>query len=277
MKRMMKLLLIVAVVTTLGLSAAAPVNAAGETNTSAVNVMVEGIPVQWTDVRPFIDGNDRTMVPLRAVADAMGLDVEWDAENRTAVFTGMVIGTWYVPYQRTYYVPIGSKESYYIDEINMREIGGGIERTTTVVPMDTEAVIVNDRTFAPIRFIAESFAYTVDWDEESRTVLIMAPAYLDPEMGCLGLDEEWGLFYIYRSRDYEEIASVELISALADGEEVYGEVDMIEGPHGAVAGLKLEWDCGLYVQHVAVTLQIVLKSGQTVLYNGTCDLTNYPR
>jgi len=33
-------------------------------------------------------------------------------------------------------------------------------------------VIVNDRTFAPIRYLAEHFGFTVGWDGATKTVVI---------------------------------------------------------------------------------------------------------
>ena len=50
---------------------------------TAVEATVNGRAVTWTDTAPFIDANNRTMVSLRAVADAMGLTVDWDAATRT--------------------------------------------------------------------------------------------------------------------------------------------------------------------------------------------------
>ena len=40
------------------------------------------------------------------------------------------------------------------------------------VQLDCEAQIMNDRTMVPLRFIAESFGIEVDWEQETRTVLI---------------------------------------------------------------------------------------------------------
>ena len=117
--------------------------------TAAVEVMVNGSYVTWTDAWPFIDENNRTMVPLRAVADAMGLTVGWDGKAREASFTDG---------SRAIYFPIGSRTA--------RTGGGG------QVQMDTAAVIVNDRTYAPIRYLAEYFGFSVGWDGTTRTVLI---------------------------------------------------------------------------------------------------------
>ena len=38
--------------------------------------------------------------------------------------------------------------------------------------IDTAPTVINDRTMLPIRFIAESFKFDVDWDEATRTVTI---------------------------------------------------------------------------------------------------------
>ena len=121
---------------------------------SGITVTINGTAVQWTDVQPFINSDNRTMVPLRAVGEALGLSVSWDGTAREAIFSN---GT------KTIYFPINSK--YYRTE------GGGYGS------MDTAAVIVNDRTFAPIRYLAEYFGYTVGWDGNTRTVLITGGGY----------------------------------------------------------------------------------------------------
>jgi len=115
----------------------------------AVSVTVNGTAVQWTDAAPFTDTNGRTMVPLRAAADALGLSVAWDGETREASFSDG---------GKTLFFPIGSAAA---------RTSGGEE-----IPMDTAAVIVNDRAYAPVRCLAEYFGYTVDWDGASRTVII---------------------------------------------------------------------------------------------------------
>lgn len=121
----------------------------GNTESPALSVTVNGNAVQWTDAEPFIDENGRTMVPLRAVGDALGLTVDWDNTLREATFTN---GT------KTIYFPIDSTTARTSD-------GQSIQ-------MDTAAVIVNDRTYAPVRYLAEFFGFTVGWDGTTRTVSI---------------------------------------------------------------------------------------------------------
>ena len=114
-----------------------------------LSVTVNGKAVQWTDAEPFIDANSRTMVPLRAVADAMGLTVDWDGDAREASFSN------------------GSKTIYFPIDSTAARTGDG-----SIVQMDTAAVIVNSRTYAPIRYLAEYFGYTVGWDGATKTVSI---------------------------------------------------------------------------------------------------------
>ena len=113
------------------------------------DVTVKGEHVTWTDAAPFIDANSRTMVPLRAVGETLGLTVEWDSAAREASFTD---GT------KTIYFPIDSKTARTSDG--------------STVEMDTAAVIVDSRTYAPIRYLAQFFGFTVDWDGAARTVII---------------------------------------------------------------------------------------------------------
>ena len=124
----------------------------GSSTRSKINVNVSGTPVQWTDAEPFIDKNSRTMVPLRAVGEALGLQVDWNGTSREAIFTN---GT------KTIYFPIDSTR--YRTE------------TGSYGTMDTAAVIVKSRTYAPIRYLAEYFGYTVSWDGSTKTVGLTAP------------------------------------------------------------------------------------------------------
>ncbi len=114
-----------------------------------VHVEVSGEAVIWTDAEPYIDTNNRTMTPFRVVGDALGLTIAWDSGTREASFSD---GT------RTIYFPIESTTA----------------RTSegATITMDTSAVIVNGRTYAPVRYLAEFFGYSVGWDAPARTVKI---------------------------------------------------------------------------------------------------------
>ncbi|HWP98084.1 MAG TPA: copper amine oxidase N-terminal domain-containing protein [Syntrophomonadaceae bacterium] len=99
------------------------------------------------DVPPMIiDG--RTMVPLRAIFEAMGAKVSWDADTNTA--TGEKDGIKVI-------VPVGSV----FPTIN------GVAKT-----LDVPAQIVNGRTLAPLRFVGEAFGGSVSWNADTQTVSI---------------------------------------------------------------------------------------------------------
>ncbi|MBP3447825.1 MAG: N-acetylmuramoyl-L-alanine amidase [Clostridia bacterium] len=103
-----------------------------------------------SDVEPYIE-NSRTMVPVRMITEKMGYDVLWNPVTRMV--------TIYSPEKRV-----------------VLTIDNAIARIgDDTVRMDTPAVIRQDRTFVPIRFVSENFGYDVDWDNDTRSVLITKP------------------------------------------------------------------------------------------------------
>ena len=123
-----------------------------ETDTPTdISVTVNGRDVTWTYAKPFIDENGRTMVPLSALSAYLYFGYGWDAEKRVATFSD-----W------------GGRKviSFTIGDSVARTAGGG------TIQMDTAAVIRDDRTYAPARYLAEYFGYTVSWDAATRTVII---------------------------------------------------------------------------------------------------------
>ncbi len=100
--------------------------------------------------------NERTLLPVRAIVEALGGTVEWDENTRTASL------------------------SYGPDNIELT-----IDSTTaylngTAYTLDTTPVIINDRTMLPIRFIAESFGLEVGWEQSSQTVTVSNPTMTSP-------------------------------------------------------------------------------------------------
>ena len=100
--------------------------------------------------QPPVIVNDRTLVPMRAIFEALGATVSWNAETRTA--TGVKDG-------KTVSVTIDKKEIV-ID---------GTPKT-----IDTSAQIINDHTMVPARAIAEAFDCDVSWNASQKQVIINA-------------------------------------------------------------------------------------------------------
>ena len=117
-----------------------------------IQVIVNGQKVQFPDQQPFINKDNRTLVPVRAPMEAAGAAVTWnDAARQAIVAKG----------DKTAVFTIGSKQY---------TVNGNVQQ------MDTEAQIAGNRTVFPIRFVAEAIGLTVSWDEKTRTVGIMPSA-----------------------------------------------------------------------------------------------------
>ncbi|RIE05874.1 stalk domain-containing protein [Candidatus Cryosericum terrychapinii] len=97
---------------------------------------------------PPIIREGRTLLPIRAVIEALEGSVGWDAVARKATVT---LGT------HTIEIWIGS---------NQARVNGAD------VPLDVAAMIVNSRTLLPLRFVAENLGCIVTWDPVGRTVTI---------------------------------------------------------------------------------------------------------
>ncbi|MPM08135.1 hypothetical protein SDC9_54447 [bioreactor metagenome] len=123
-----------------------------EIGSDVLTVKFNGEAVVFPDAQPFIDGNNRTMIPLRAVTETMGADVDWNQDSQTAVIEQNGI---------TIMVPVGS------ETISVTKDG-----VTSTVTMDTQAVLANNRTYVPIRFVAESLGAWVSYSDLFSTVQI---------------------------------------------------------------------------------------------------------
>ena len=118
---------------------------------SDVKILLDGNEVK-SDVAPFIQ-NDRTMVPARAIFEAMGAQVTWDAENKTVLM-------------------VRQKDSEFTSVVLQIGLEYAFVNSENV-SLDAPAVIVNDRTFVPLRFITEAFNESITWDDATRTVSIV--------------------------------------------------------------------------------------------------------
>ncbi|AOT68305.1 stalk domain-containing protein [Geosporobacter ferrireducens] len=103
------------------------------------------------DVPPtVVEG--RTLVPLRAIFEALGARLEWD--NATKTVTGTKGNTIVI-------LQIGNK----VAMIN------GIKKE-----LEVPGTIIDNRTLVPARFIAEALGAKVDWDNNTKTVVIKSVA-----------------------------------------------------------------------------------------------------
>ena len=96
---------------------------------------------------PYIS-NDRTMVPVRAVAESFNCNVGWDGATRKVTITST---------DKEINLFIDSTTAY----VNGQE-----------VTLDVAPQITNDITFVPVRFVTENMGYNVAYIPEVKSVLI---------------------------------------------------------------------------------------------------------
>lgn len=109
-------------------------------------VMINGV-VQVYDQPPVIL-NDRTLVPLRGIFEALGATVSWEQNTKTVTATKE--GT-------TIRLTIGSAKAH---------------KNGMTINLDQPPQLINDRTMLPVRFVSEALGAEVNWDQRIRTVVI---------------------------------------------------------------------------------------------------------
>ena len=111
------------------------------------------------DVAPFIE-NNRTMLPLRCIAQLLGAEVEWNKKTRTASFT-----------------KDGLRADIQIDG-NKIVLSNG-----KVIKLDTKVRIVSGRIILPLTNISQLFGLSngnlddgisqdIEWDNANKNVII---------------------------------------------------------------------------------------------------------
>lgn len=115
-----------------------------------ITVTVNGQEIDFSvydNVMPFIE-NDRTLIPIRAIAENMSFTVDWDGAERLVT------------------VKNDSTDIVFVIDGAAATVNG------EEISLDAPARIVDDRTFVPLRFVSENMGATVEWEEESRMITI---------------------------------------------------------------------------------------------------------
>ena len=99
------------------------------------------------DVAPKIV-NDRTMLPIRFIAEKLGAKVEWLGDTSTVMISAD-----------------GIEISLLIGE-NFATVNG------EKIELDSPSFVENDRTFLPLRFVSENLGAKVLWNGKTQTVII---------------------------------------------------------------------------------------------------------
>jgi len=102
---------------------------------------------------PPIIKNSRTLLPIRAIIEALGGTIAWNAVARKVTVT---LGT------KTLQLWIGKSVA------TVNGVSTSIDSTNAKVVPE----IINGRTMLPLRFVSENLGTTVGWDQNTQTITI---------------------------------------------------------------------------------------------------------
>lgn len=115
---------------------------------AAPTVTLDGQQMSF-EVSPVTD-NGRTLVPLRAIFEAMGATVTWDPGAQTATA---------IKGDTTVILPLASTSP---------TINGQVKT------LDVPAKAINGSILAPLRFVSEAFGGTVAWNQDIQLITILS-------------------------------------------------------------------------------------------------------
>ena len=180
------------------------------------------------DVPPQII-NGRTLVPMRAIFEELGATVDWNGDTKTATS---------VREDKTIILTIDSYTMYVNDE---------------KVTLDVAPCLINGRTMVPARAVSESFDLKVDWDNDTRSVLITTADSLDEKILTKIGDYEI-------SQSYYNCIYYMLCSSYSQYEQYFGENWLNEDTgYGMTIGEMIEEDTKSQIEQMA-TAAIIAKN-----------------
>lgn len=117
---------------------------------SPIKLVVNGKKIT-SDADPYIS-NDRTLVPIRVIAEELDSVVEWDNDNRA--------------------VHISKEDIHILLRIDSNLVEYTNDNETSYTIIDVAPQITEDRTFVPIRLISNALGVGIEWNNDERAVYI---------------------------------------------------------------------------------------------------------
>lgn len=184
-----------------------------------ITLYINGIDARDYKEQPIVR-EDRLFLPVRSVTEAMGVKADWDKKSKTVtvVDVKMVVG-------EKDYVAKGEKKT-----------------------MDVAPFIEKDRTYVPVRFLAEGMKLPVTWDEKHRAAVVGeykgAPTFTPNETVTYGnitfsLPKDWEkqLTITYA---YDRVAFYDKMNhEVQDGYGVIADITPMADPKSPVPAILL--------------------------------------
>jgi uncharacterized protein YkwD len=209
----------------------------------SVSIFINGQQLISDDPVTII--SDRVFIPLRAVTEAFGASVAWEESTQMITITYKA---------STVRLTIGSTQAQLI-----------LTGETRSLLFDTAPVLINDRTYVPLRAISEAFGADVGWDGNTRTVNISISDGVILEIGTRKIvcgESESELLLALGQPDRQGIGAEGLTWYSYTGD--YKEYLSIAVSRGVVCGFMTS-SPGFKVSNGVIAGQPFSNNGQTVL------------
>lgn len=135
-----------------------------------VKVYIDG--VQFKTKEDFYNHKGTTLVPMRAFFEELGAEVNWNQDTQTVI-------------ANTNYKAIELGLGKNIAKVDGKEHALAVEPT-----------LINNTTYIPLRFIAESLYFEVDWDGSNKTISIIDTKLIEPRFKTYKSSSNFGRDYI---------------------------------------------------------------------------------
>lgn len=123
-------------------------------NAYGSDIVYKNSVIQYADQKPVIL-NDRTYVPIRDVFEALDFNVEWNGQTKRVKLSNNI----------------------YIMDVdlttNILSVYEASKGETRSFELTDKPILVSGRTMLPLREILEAVNYSVEWDEQSKSVTIV--------------------------------------------------------------------------------------------------------
>ncbi len=131
----------------------------------AVDVTVDGVKVIFSDASTIVkDG--RTLAPLRAVAEAMQADVQWNEGDKSIILSKEVSDVTYngTTYDKAVFVGEMQLGSFIV---RIKMLHDGNEVYNVKKEMDIRAQTIDGHTYVPARYVGYALGYETEWKDNT--------------------------------------------------------------------------------------------------------------
>lgn len=221
-----------------------------------IPVTVDGELLQTDTPAQLIDGN--TMVPLRAICDALGAEVDWNAsEQKITISDGTTVHT----------LVVGSRT------VTTTQDGKTENQLIAAAP-----VVIDGRTLVPLRYVGENLDAEVVWNASAKTVTIRTQDDIDKpiaQMETITLKTPWRTITTGMSVDelIAERGKPDRIDKSIGGLDWY--VYNRDYEEFMMVAIDKDTVCGFYTNAKEFSVNDKIVAGETTYLTNLPDITVY--